>query len=273
MKYFRKPSTYIQLPTRGIFNPEIETTIINEIPVLPMTALDEISLKNPDELLNGEALVNLFRSCVPSIPDPWKLSNIDAEALYLAVRYATYGKDETQSHTCSKCKEVTDYNIDINYILNRFPIIEKIEIVEYDGLKIYLRPNTLKSVSKVAIIEAEQKKILDFYSKNSDDSSSESLATRIFNSFKTLASHNVDLITNSVLKIVDDEDNVITDENHISEFMKNIPTTVALEIQNKVKTMASIPNDLSLMDFKCPACDNTDTVRLEFNPVNFSEAG
>ena len=57
LKYFRKPRTvYVRLPTKGVtLTPEIEQTIIDEMGVLPMTAIDEISLRNPDALLNGVA--------------------------------------------------------------------------------------------------------------------------------------------------------------------------------------------------------------------------
>ena len=64
LKYFRKPAIYVSLPTKGNFNPEIEQTIIDEVGVLPMTAIDEIALRNPDALLNGEAMISLMKSCV-----------------------------------------------------------------------------------------------------------------------------------------------------------------------------------------------------------------
>ena len=63
-KYFRKPTIYVQIPTGGRFNPEIDKTILDEIPIMPMTAIDEISMQNPDELLNGESLMNVIKSCV-----------------------------------------------------------------------------------------------------------------------------------------------------------------------------------------------------------------
>lgn len=65
--YFRKPELYVQIPTAGAFNPEIEKTVLDEIGILPMTAIDEISMTNPDALLNGEAFVELIKSCVPTI--------------------------------------------------------------------------------------------------------------------------------------------------------------------------------------------------------------
>lgn len=273
-KYFRRPTAYIQLPTRGIFNPEIETTVINEVPILPMTAIDEIGLKNPDALLNGEALVNLIRSCVPSIPDPYKLPNIDAEALYLAIRYATFGKDTSHSHTCSKCKEVSDYNIDINYILSRFPIIDEAPTVEYEGLTIHIRPNTLRSIMKVSIIEAEQNKLIGFYaSPEFEYTDEESAAKRIYDSFKKIALHNVDVVADAILKIEDEDGNEIFDQNYISEFLKNVPSGLISDIQKKVRTISKVPEDVSITEFKCPVCEQVDKVKIEFNPVNFSEAG
>jgi len=273
-KYFRRPTAYIQLPTRGIFNPEIEKTVIDEVPILPMTAIDEIGLKNPDELLNGEALVNLIRSCVPSIPDPYKLPNIDAEALYLAIRYATFGRDTSHSHTCSKCKEVSDFNIDINYILSRFPAIEEAPTISHNGLTIHIRPNTLRSVMKVSIIETEQTRLLNYYSspefENTDE---ESAAKRIYDSFRKIALHNVDVVSDAILKIEDEDGNEIDDQAYISEFLNNVPSSLITEIQKSVKSISKLPEDASITEFQCPSCNHKDKVKIEFNPVNFSVAG
>ena len=91
---------YMKLPTMGRFNPEIEATSLDEVGVCPMTAIDEITLKNPDALLNGEALISIIQSCVPAIKDARKLANIDAEALFMAIQYATYGSEITHTHKC-----------------------------------------------------------------------------------------------------------------------------------------------------------------------------
>ena len=139
-KYFRKPAIYVSLPSKGNFNPEIDQTMIDEVGVLPMTAIDEIGMRSPDALLNGEAMISLIKSCVPSIPNVRNLCNIDVEALYLAIQYATYGKDITHTHTCSKCGTKSDFNIDINFLLNKFPEIDKVEPILYEDLVIHLRP-------------------------------------------------------------------------------------------------------------------------------------
>ena len=273
-RYFRKPTAYIQLPTRGIFNPEIERTVMNEVAILPMTAIDEIGLKNPDELLNGQSLVNLFKSCVPSIPDPYKIPNIDAEALYLAIRYATYGRDTTHSHTCSNCKEVSDFNIDINYILSRFPTIEEVPNISYEGLTIFIRPNTLRSIMKISIIETEQNKLINYYaSPDFENSDEEYAAKRIYDSFRKIAVHNVDVVADAILKIEDEDGNEINDQAYIIDFLQNVPSSLITEIQQHVKQISKVPEDVSTTEFECPVCNQKDKVRIEFNPVNFSVAG
>lgn len=273
-KYFRKPTNYIQLPSKGQFNPEIEQTMINEVGILPMTSLDELELRNPDALLNGEALVNVIKSCVPSIPDPRKIPNIDAEALFLAIRYATYGNDTTHSHTCSNCNETSDYNIDINFILSKFPTINEKPVIEHEGLKIHLRPNTLESITKVAFIEAEQLKIVEYYaSPEFKTDAVESSAQRIYDSFHRIATHNVDLVADAIVFIETEENEVVTDREYITEFVNNIPKNVVEKIKANVRKISDKPKDIGKMEFTCAECGHKEEVNIEFNPVNFSEAG
>lgn len=273
-KYFRKPTTYIQLPSRGIFNPEIKQSMIDEVGILPMTALDELELRNPDALLNGEALVTIIKSCVPSIPDPTKLPNIDVEALFLAIRYATYGSQTTHSHTCTNCNETSDYNIDINYILSKFPTIDKQPIIEYNGLKVYIRPNTLESVTRVAFIEAEQLKMIEYYASPEFKSDAvENSVKKIYDSFHRIATHNVDLISDAIAKIEMEDGVFVEDRNFISEFVRNIPKDVADNIKSKVQKISNKPKDIGKMEFTCAECGHNEEVNIEFNPVNFSEAG
>lgn len=273
-KHFRQPTHYIKLPTGGLFNPEIDTNVINEVPVLPMTAIDEIGLSNPDALLNGEALVNLIRSCVPSIPDPYALPNIDAEALYIAIKYATFGAETSYTHTCSECKETNDFNLDVNYVLNRFPSIDKVPVVRYNGLNLYIRPTTLRSAMKVSIIEAEQQRLVSYYASNEfEDTPEESAAKRIYDSFKKIAIHNMDVVADSIAQIEEEDGNIIDNREWIEEFLRDVPHKLTKEINKVVKSISKTPDDASVIQFTCPNCNHVDTVNIEFNPVNFSVAG
>jgi len=275
-KYFRKPGIYVQIPTGGRFNTEIEKTVLDELPILPMTAIDEISMQNPDELLNGEALVNIIKSCVPAIPNPRNLCNIDAELIFLAIKYATYGKDVEHTHTCSNCKEQADYNIDMNHILEKFPDIDEIPAVEYEDLKIYVTPPKLDSLTRLALMEVEQARILSTMTtvveQETDDAREMEMAKQFAVSFRKVSKQNVDLLISAIDRI-ETPDAVVTDVESIEEFMNNVPAEIVRQVNKTVNSVVPNISDISTFEFTCEACDNIEKVTFELNPVNFSSAG
>lgn len=273
-KYFRKPAIYIKLPTGGKFNPEIPQTVLDEVGVLPMTAVDEISMKNPDALLNGEALISVVSSCVPSIPDPRKLCNIDVEALYMAIQYATYGSEITHTHQCKSCNESSDFNIDINYILNRFPDIDKPEPIEYEDLKIHIRPPSVEAITRLSLLELEQQRTVRVLqdTQNGELEDETEITKRFYESFRRIAQHNIHLLTVTIAGIETPE-GFYDNSDMITEFVNNVPTHVVDEINTTVKQISKRPDDTTKFDFVCPECGENDTVVLEVNPVNFFETG
>lgn len=275
-KYFRKPGIYIKLPTGGKFNPEWGSTLLDEVGVLPMTAVDEITMKNPDELLNGEALINVVKSCCPDIPNPRTMCNIDMEAMYLAIQYATYGSELSHAHKCKQCEEKSDFNIDINYILNKFPDIDAVDPIEYNGVFIHVRPPSVEAITRLALIDVEQKRIVQSIQAEvvdrEDDVDEAELARRFYGSFRKIAEHNVDLLANTV-SYIETPEGIVDDYDSIMEFISNIPTKVVDEIDSKVKGLSVKPKDATTFEFVCPECEHKDQVSLEVNPVNFFTAG
>ena len=87
-QYFRRPAVYIKLPSNNKFYKDgvIENTSTGELPVYPMTAIDEITMKTPDALFNGVAMAELIKSCVPNIKDPWAINNIDFDAILIGIK-------------------------------------------------------------------------------------------------------------------------------------------------------------------------------------------
>ncbi len=276
-KYFRQPKIYVKLPTGGKFNPELTTTILDEVGVCSMSAIDEISLKNPDSLLNGEAINSVIKSCVPSIEDPMKLCNIDIEALFLAIQYATYGDDITHEHKCTNCEEISEYKIDVNNMLNRFPDIDYIDPILFEDVNIHVRPPTLENITRMALIELEQQRIVrNFQEVDSDltdnDNNDLVIAKRFYKSFKKIATFNVDMLANTIAKI-ETPDGVVEDTDMIIEFLQNVPASVVSKLNASVEKLTKKPSDVNRMSFVCGACEHKDEIYMEMNPVNFSEAG
>ena len=93
-KHFRQPKLYIQFPSKGNFYPDgsLEETETGDYPIFAMTAKDELTIKTPDALLNGQATVSVIQSCVPNIKNAWHVPSIDVDAILIAIRIATYGE-------------------------------------------------------------------------------------------------------------------------------------------------------------------------------------
>jgi len=90
------PGISIPLPTRAFLyeNGELapEAQEIGEVHVHPMSARDELTLKSPDLLLNGEGIARVIKKCVPEIINPRDLYQPDVDAILIGLRIATYGE-------------------------------------------------------------------------------------------------------------------------------------------------------------------------------------
>jgi len=111
-QYYRKPQVYIALPSQGQFyNSGCKLSVDNQLAVRAMTAADEILLKNPEALLNGEAVINLIKSCCPDITNAEEVSIVDLDAILIAIRHATYGENLQFNSSCNHCKSSNELEI------------------------------------------------------------------------------------------------------------------------------------------------------------------
>ena len=78
-KFYRSPALYTSLPSGTSYysSDQVEFTESGEVAVYPMTLSDEILLKNPDALLNGEAIASVISNCVPGVKKPKDLLSND----------------------------------------------------------------------------------------------------------------------------------------------------------------------------------------------------
>jgi hypothetical protein len=83
-QYFRKPGIWIKLPSQGNFYKDKPADLneMGEIAIYPLTAKDELMLKNADALLNGSAITQMINSCAPTVVDPMAMPAIDLDAIF-----------------------------------------------------------------------------------------------------------------------------------------------------------------------------------------------
>lgn len=220
-KYFRQPKLYIKLPSGGRFYPKetLETTENMEFPVYAMTARDEIALKTPDALLNGQSTVDVIQSCMPNIKNAWMIPSIDIDAILIAIRIATYGEQIDVDVSIPNTNITKTYTTDLRLALDKVSeAAYDTEIKINNDITAFVRPITYQEFTKSSIATLEQQRIFNIVN---DQALEEHQKVEQFNkSFKALTEINMSAIVNGINKIVT-PDGEVTDSAYISEFVSN----------------------------------------------------
>lgn len=160
--FFRQPAIYIRLPSDGQYWPPgtLDMPANHELPVLPMTAMDEITYRTPDALFNGAALVTVVQSCVPNIKDAWQMPNCDLNTVLAAIRIASYGKNMPISTECPECKHTDEYEIDLQQALGTVESVNFDKTVTHGDLEVYFRPMSYQDQTEINLLQFEQQRML-----------------------------------------------------------------------------------------------------------------
>ena len=136
-QYFRRPALFISLPSKGKYYPpgSLENTDSCELPVFPMTAIDEITAKTPDALFNGSAVVDIIKSCIPNIKDPWSIPVMDLDPLLISIRAATNSNEMDVNSICPSCNEEGKYSVNLIGLLNNLDSGNYDDVVNIDELR------------------------------------------------------------------------------------------------------------------------------------------
>jgi len=247
--YMRQPKIYIRLPSQGAYWPDksIEIPENGELPVFSMTARDELAFKTPDALLNGQAIVDVIQSCVPAIKNAWDCPTLDFDSILIAIRLATYGEMMTVTAKVPVANEEVDYEIDLRTILDRQLSSSKWieQVVISPELIVFVRPLTYRHMTKTSLQSFETNKLIRIAN---DDKLSEEQKLEIFNSsFNMLTQITVDLMAESIFKIVT-PDGEVTDKKFILEFVNNIDKTLFDQINDHLLSLKA-NNDLQPVEF------------------------
>lgn len=161
-QYFRQPAIYLRLPSGGKFYPEgtINLPPNNELPILPMTAIDEITYRTPDALFNGSAVVSVVQSCCPGIKDAWSIPAMDVDSILVGIRIASYGHNMDFESKCPHCGTVADHTLDLRSVLDRMTVPDYGQPIVHSDMEIYLKPMTYKNLNDNNQTQFDEQKIL-----------------------------------------------------------------------------------------------------------------
>jgi len=269
--YFRQFKLFLKLPSGITYYPPgiINFTEQGEIGIMPMTGKDELILKNPDALLNGEALTEIIKSCVPGVIEPRALLANDIDALITAIRYATYNDGLETELVCPKCQHTNSFKLDLQYSLDNMTFLDNEYVVNLDsGLSVFVKPYSFPELLKGLHAQFEQSKLTRAIES---ENISEEQRLKLFSSaFKDLSIITYQLTANSVVKVVDDKNNVnVDDKNFIKDYLQNIDKNSYDKISNLIKEINQIGIKRSFTA-KCEKCEHEWENEIDFNPVNFS---
>jgi hypothetical protein len=271
MGMMRQPKIYIRLPSGGNFWPEgsLVSTESGEFPVYSMTAKDELALKIPDALMNGQAVVDVIQNCMPNIKNAWQCPNLDLDVILIAIRIATYGDDMEVTSICPNCSHSNDYHINLLHYLDNAAHFKYIKEIPVGQLVINIRPYTYKEITKTAIRSLEQQRIISIV--NDEKLSDEEKVEKFGESFVKLTELTVDIVTGCI-KSIQTPETLVTDQDQIKEFVNNSPTEVFNSINEHIN---KLKNDIALkaQTVGCQECEHKFDVELTMDQTNFFGAG
>ena len=243
-KYYRQPQIYITLPSKGkyygadVFTP----TETGEIPVLPMTAKDELAFKTPDAMMSGQATVDVIQSCVPSFKNAWKMVNYDTDVVLLAIRIATYGETMDVTYRVPVTNEEMSHTVNLPAVLEDLGRIDINDVTTTkSGFKVKLAPLDYQSLTQVQTASFEQQKI--YATVNNSALSEKEKSTQFVKSFKILNNINFSMLVDSITEITTPDGVTVVDRAQIKEFCDNCDAKVINEIQDelaKIRAQAQI---------------------------------
>jgi hypothetical protein len=273
--FMRQPKIFVRLPSGGKYwEPgSLEVSETGDYPVYSMTAQDELLLKVPDALMNGQAVVDVIQHCVPNIKNAWKIPNIDIDVILIALRIATYGEKMAVPVTLDSGEEF-EYSLDLRSLLDNLSnqITWEPAVPISEDVTIYVKPINYKSMTDGALQTFEMQKIIQLAA---DDNIPEEVKLEKFKeSFAKLNQLTIGIINSSITK-VETSAGTSVDPAHIKEFMADTDKTVFDKVKSHIEALRENNNIKPLKITVTPEMKEqgvkTDTIEipLNFDPTTF----
>jgi hypothetical protein len=266
-QYFRQPAIYIKLPSQGNYYPPgaLEMPTNSELPVLPMTAIDEITYRTPDALFSGQAVINVIQSCVPNIKDAWAIPSIDIDTILVAIRIASYGHEMQFATQCPKCTTTDEYGVDLRTVIDKIKAPDYSEGIKQGDIEIYFKPMTYKNLSDNNKIQFDEQRI--FQAIPTDGEVDTKQIAAMSQALKKMTEMTVMALSQSI-QMIKTPQAMVSEPEYISEFMKNCDRGLFNRIQDYViehKTQA----EMQPVNIKCGSCENEYKQNITLDMTSF----
>jgi hypothetical protein len=268
--YQRQAKIFIDLPSKGIFYNDtvLEDNKHDQIPVFGMNAVDEIMFKTPDALFSGEATVQVIKSCIPSILDPWQLVGFDIDYILIAIRIATYNDELSISSTCRECGTQNDSVLSLTRLIGNFQNYQVENNFSINDLTFNLKPLTYKQMTDFAVENYQYERTLLQIAKDpnlSDDEKNKQTKEQ-YNRSNDLNLRVAISYIKSITNSTDSETNL----ESITNFIVNNDAEFYNELKSNIQKL-SMQWELPSVDIACGGeeCDNTYSTKVDLDYSNF----
>lgn len=236
-----------------------------ELPVYPMTAIDEITYRTPDALFNGQATVNVIQSCVPNIKDAWAVPSIDLDTILIAIRIASYGHDMDFATTCPACNDTSERTIDLRTMLDALRSPDYASHITHGDLEIYFRPLSYKNLNDNSQLQFEQQKLLQVIPDSAVSDADK--MTALTRAFKQLTEITVRSLSISITMIKTPQA-LVSEQPFIEEFLKNCDRELFNQIRDHVLGLRE-QSELQPLKLQCTACNHKYEQALTLDMASF----
>lgn len=266
-QYFRRPSLYLKLPSEGNGYPpgSIDLPENRELPIYPMTAIDEITARTPDALFNGLAVVEIIKSCVPNIKDPWKILQIDLDPILLAIKMATHGSTMEFDTVCPSCNENNKYDINLTQLLNDYKTGDYEKPLRIDELSIKFHPLSYKQINDTSLVQFDIQRLLRAIQEmREDDEERNKKSSQILAQMNEIAN---DLLVESI-EYIGAPEGVVLEKEYIKEFLLNIDIKTFEKIRDTSIELKK-STETKPLKFKCINCNHEYEQPFNINVSDF----
>jgi bacterioferritin-associated ferredoxin len=266
-QYFRRPAVYLRLPSNGIgYNDSIIDIPENgEIPIYPMTAIDDITTRTPDALFNGTAVIELIRSCVPNIKDPWLINNIDMDAILIAIKSASSETGEMNvDSVCPKCETSSTFTISLAAILGSISSPDYETELEHSDLQIKLKPISYREINNASMEQFEFQKMAAQVDSIEDD---ELRNKTVKEALEKITDITMNLVSHSV-EYIKTPDVTVENREFILEFLRNCDKKIYTAIRDHSSKLRE-EAEIKPMPVQCTSCQHDYKQEIALNPTDF----
>jgi hypothetical protein len=266
-QFFRQPAIHLRLPSQGEYWPagSLNYPVTKELPVYPMTAIDEITYRTPDTLYNGQAVINVIQSCIPDIRNAWQMPVTDLNAVLVAIRIASYGHSMEIMSTCPACNTDTEYTLDLRTVLDKLKSGDFTQEIKHGDLSIAFRPMTYEHQNISNQNQFEQQKRIQVV-QTSDLSDAEKI-TELNNSLQKITELTMEALKWSIASIRTPHA-LVTEPEYIHEFINNCDRSLFNTLKDHIIGLRE-GSEIEPINMECPECHHKYRQQLTMDQTSF----